>query len=210
MLAIQELLIAFNLDEVISADETGFNYGALPLLQYVPQDAQRASAPESDEKARVTAMLWGVASGKMGPIFVIIKCSTKVADLTRTRVLKDLAMVDGFKPSDGWKMCTWVKTIEIKVKKDTVRRQFTCPYLIDSNLNVITIQHKVWMDTPRVCMWLDVQLGPYYCMPSSAEEPRWCGTIAARTERPHARTWRMIGGLYSSPSRRTGLWMCCR
>ena len=52
MLFIQEHLIDFDLDEIISADETGFNYGALPLNQFVPCDADRATAPASDEKAR--------------------------------------------------------------------------------------------------------------------------------------------------------------
>ena len=63
MLLIQEHVIDFELDEIISADETGFNYGALPLNQFVPHDAERATAPDSDEKARFTAMLWGVAAG---------------------------------------------------------------------------------------------------------------------------------------------------
>ena len=178
MLLIQERLLDFEPDEIISGDETGFNYGALPLLQYVPQDAERATAPDSDEKARITAMLWGYAAGKMGAIFVIMKCSSKAADLSKTRVLNDLHQLEGFRMSDGWEMRKWTKELEIKAKgNEMVRRTFTCPYLIDAQLNVVTIQHKAWMDTARVCMWIDVQLGPFYAMKRGRAALVWdnCG-----------------------------------
>ena len=80
----------------------------------VPADAERATAPESDDKvsftslhftslhdttrparlplsqARFTAMLFGNAKGKMGPVYAIIKCSVKGVDLTSARVLVTL------------------------------------------------------------------------------------------------------------------------
>mmetsp|Transcript_35337 Transcript_35337/g.113596 ORF Transcript_35337/g.113596 Transcript_35337/m.113596 type:complete len:192 (-) Transcript_35337:189-764(-) len=59
--------------EVISADETGVCFGAAPKKQYVPEDAARATAPESDDKARITYLFWGTGSGEMGPYFAIIK-----------------------------------------------------------------------------------------------------------------------------------------
>ena len=162
MLFIQEHLIDFDLDEIISADETGFNYGALPLNQFVPCDADRATAPASDEKARFTAMLWGVAKGEMGSIFVILKCSAKRADLTHTRILTTLMTEEGFKEADGWTLKTWVKSLTLTEKKKEVTREYKVPYLQHPNSNIITIQHKAWMDTVRVCMWIDLQLGPHF------------------------------------------------
>lgn len=61
----QQILQDFNLDEIISGDEMGVNYGAQPLNLYVPMDAERGTAPPSDDKARITAMLWGMANGEM-------------------------------------------------------------------------------------------------------------------------------------------------
>ncbi|KAL3902974.1 MAG: hypothetical protein SGPRY_011855 [Prymnesium sp.] len=64
----------YDASEVINADETGIFYGEKPKYQYVP-DGTRGSAPESDEKARFTAMLWGSANGVMSPPFIIFKSS---------------------------------------------------------------------------------------------------------------------------------------
>ena len=61
-------------------------YCQQPLNQYIPDSAERAVAEKADDKARLTAMLWGTAAGKMGPLFGIIKCSSTKADLTNTRV----------------------------------------------------------------------------------------------------------------------------
>ena len=96
MYGIQEKLDDFNLDEIISADETGLFYGAVPLNQYVPGDANRGTGPPGDEKARITIMFWGMASGKMGPIYVVIKCTAKGCDLTSTRVLQNLMVAGEF------------------------------------------------------------------------------------------------------------------
>ena len=103
-------MIDFYLDEIISADETGINYGLMPMNQYVPEDAQRGAAPDSDDKARITAMLWGTADGTMQEMYIIIKCSAKGSDLSNTRVIKNLHEESGFKSSNGWKMGIWVKT----------------------------------------------------------------------------------------------------
>jgi hypothetical protein len=43
-----------------------------------------------------------------------------------------------------------------------VTREYKVPYLQHPNSNIITIQHKAWMDTVRVCMWIDLQLGPHF------------------------------------------------
>ena len=102
MSTIQEKLKDFELDEIISADETGIIFCQQPLAQFVPPSAERAVAEKADEKARLTAMLWGTAAGKMGPVFAIIKCTSKLADLTNTRVLTSLASAPGFTAADGW------------------------------------------------------------------------------------------------------------
>ena len=159
---IQERLQDFTLDEVISADETGFFYCVAPLNQYVPESAERAVSPAGDEKARITAMLWGTAAGNMGPEFVIIKCSSKSFDLTKTRVLTALHTLPGFTATDGWSLKVWVKTLSLKVKKVDKDFEFKIPYLIHTDLSIITIQHRAWMDTCRVCMWVELQLGPFY------------------------------------------------
>ena len=41
--------------ETISSDETAIFFGAPPLRQMMPDDAERAAAPESNDKARFTA-----------------------------------------------------------------------------------------------------------------------------------------------------------
>lgn len=160
---IQHKLVDFDLEETISADETGCNYGAQPKNQYVPKGAERATAPDSDEKARITAMLWGKAQGGMGPPFLIVKCSSKQADLSNTRVLSNLHKVSGLTETDGWKLKMWSRSLSLKEKAKEVSRTFKCPYLIHpTSRAVITIQGKAWMDSPRICMWIDLQLGPHY------------------------------------------------
>ena len=163
MREIQESLDDFTLDEVISADETAILFCQQPLTQYVPANAERAVSEKADDKARLTAMLWGTAAGKMGPIFAIIKCSSAKADLSKTRVLNSLSLVPGFTAADGWTLKTWVKTLSITVKRVDKDVKFTIPYLVhDKTLAIVTIQHKAWMDTARVCMWMELQLGPLY------------------------------------------------
>ena len=163
MLGIQQCLIDFELDEIISADETGINYGILPVNQLVPDDARRGSAPESDEKARITAMLWGTADGKMQEQFIIIKCSAKGANLTNTRVLSSLHQQAGFTGGDGWALKVWTRTLTIVIKKKDTQVKYSIPYLVhEQGQHVITIQHRAWMDTARLCMWIDLQLGPHY------------------------------------------------
>ena len=116
MSAIQEKLKDFELDEIISADETGIIFCQQPLAQFVPPSAERAVAEKADEKARLTAMLWGTAAGKMGPVFAIIKCTSKLADLTNTRVLTSLASVPGFTAADGWTADVWTRELTVMVK----------------------------------------------------------------------------------------------
>jgi hypothetical protein len=162
---IQKVIVdgSFFADETISADETGVAFGAPPKLQYIPSTADRATAPESDEKARFTALLWGMANGEMGPAFIIIKVSVKGVDLSTSRVLQNLQKLLGFTVADGWEHRTWRRSLTLKVKNEMKTLDFVRPYLIHTATGVIvTVQAKAWMDTPGVCMWADVQLGPIY------------------------------------------------
>lgn len=80
----------YTLAEIISADETGIFFGAAPKHQIVAQDSERASAPDGNEKARYTDLLWGTAAGEMGPPWHVIKCSVKGVNLSTATVLKTL------------------------------------------------------------------------------------------------------------------------
>ena len=190
MLQIQQELDDYEEDEIISSDETGVFYGAQPLNQYVPDDARRGVAPPSDEKARITAMLWGSAK-KMGPVFLIIKCSAKGYDLTGTRVLTLLHSVDGFKTSDGWSLHTWCATIKLNVKKQLVETPVAIPYLLHEDGHVVTIQNRAWMDTIRLCMWIDVQLGPYFAKKRGRCANVWdnCGPHSTVAVQEYAENW---------------------
>ena len=155
----------YTLDEIISADETGVFFGAPPKNQYVPESAARATEPESNEKARFTALLWGTASGQMGPSYNIIKMDVKGNNLSTSRVLNNLAKLPGFTPADGWEHRTWKRTLTLpqRGKQGHEGGEHVRPYLIHvASLVIITVQIKAWMDSAGICMWADVQLGPYY------------------------------------------------
>ena len=94
----------------------GIFFGAPPKNQYIPKSADRATAPESDDKARFTSLLWGTAAGWMGPSFNIVKMSVKGADLSSSRVLQNLQKVAGFGASDGWELRIWCRTLTLRVK----------------------------------------------------------------------------------------------
>ena len=85
-----------------------------PKNQYIPKSADRATAPESDDKTRFTSLLWGTAAGWMGPLFNIIKMSVKGADLSSSRVLQNLQKVAGFGASDGWELRIWCRTLTLR------------------------------------------------------------------------------------------------
>ena len=164
MSEIQLTISGFKPGERVSADETGVFFGAPPKHQYVDASAERASAPDSDEKARFTSLLWGTPE-EMGPSFNIIKMTVKGPDLSSSTVLKSLHEQTGFRASDGWELKTWQRKLSLPVrgKKDPVEAMHVRPYLYHTkSMTVITIQIKAWMDSAGICMWADVQLGPYF------------------------------------------------
>ena len=109
-------------------------------------------------------MLFGSADGEMGPLWAIIKCSVKGADLSTARVLNTLHLETGFTAAEGWVLRMWERTLTLKAKgKDkTETKTHRRPYLINTDtLEVVTIQLKAWMDTPGICMWSEVQVKPW-------------------------------------------------
>jgi len=127
-----------------------------------PPDAARASTPETNDKARFTAMLFGDAAGKMGKSFNIVKCSSKnPVDLSSTRILHNLvANGDGFKPSDGWTLSMWERSLTLKNKKNVMEtKTYKHPFLRHTDGSVITLQLKASMDSTGIAMWCDTLLG---------------------------------------------------
>jgi hypothetical protein len=130
MAAVQEVLKTFAVCQRKNADETGILYGEKPKHQYVPEGTPRGSAPDCDDKARFTCMLSGGADGEMDPDFSIIKCTSKAADLSKTRVIKNLHASPGFTSADGWSMHLWEREIEVtNTNKQLEKRRFKRPYL---------------------------------------------------------------------------------
>ena len=159
---IQKDLREYELEEVGNADESGIFYGEKPKNQYVPKDATRASTPETDDKARFTAMLFGDAKGKMGTVFLIIKCSPTKPDLLSTCVVQNLHRQEGFTAADGWQLKQWSRSLTLKNKKhQLVTSEYKRHYLIHDRGHVITCQAKAWMDSAGIAMWVDTVLGPH-------------------------------------------------
>lgn len=129
----------------------------------MPHDAARASVPESDDKARFTAMLCGHASGDMAPSFNIVKCNSTKPDLSGTWVLNNLVNNgSGFKIVDGWKLMSWTRSLALKNKKGELETKiYKRPFLLHNNGTVITLQAKAWMDSVGIAMWCDTLLGPH-------------------------------------------------
>lgn len=166
MEAIQDVIVEeeYCEDQVASADETGIFYGAPPKNQYIPSDADRACAPESDEKARFTSLEMGFSNGKMAPSFHVIKCVAKNADdLSATRVIHNLHTQPGFRAQEGWELHYWERTMTLQRKKQGVAESYVAkfkrPYIRHTQkLTVITCQVKAWMDTAGIAMWADTLL----------------------------------------------------
>ena len=145
------VLVGYNLDEVINADETAFHYAQSPTHQLVPSGVsgikRGRSSKHTDEKLRFTAVIWATAAGTIGPSFNIIKCASKKHDLRGTRVLDTVHAEHGFTAKDGWTKKVWSRTIEMTRKGKLQVEHHVRPYLIHTDGSVITTQHKAYMDT---------------------------------------------------------------
>ena len=162
MQGIQDLikLKQFTAGQVWSMDEVGCLYGVSPDHTFVPRSAERATAPVSDNRSRFTFMLAGSAAGDMMPAYGIGKCGTNAADMSRTRVLHNLLKQSEF--STGWTLKWWERTLKLRGKKkdEYFEKKYVRPYLINQSGAVITIQHKAWMDTVCLIMYIDLVAGP--------------------------------------------------
>lgn len=158
-------------DDIINADETGIFYGAQPLYQYVGAKEKRAAAPESDEKARFTAMVCASADGIVYPTFYIVKCTVQdTTDYTSSRVLNAFLTDNTFNPATvvqgqqrrPWMKREWQRELRLPVKKDVwVTKTYKRSYLLNVDTgDVITVQNNAWNDTVGTAMWFDVVLGP--------------------------------------------------
>ena len=154
--------------QCFSSDETGMFYAAPPKNQFVPKDAEGASTPEGDEKARFTALESGDADGRMLPSMHVIKCTVKkgASDFSQTRVVHNLHRQSGFTESDGWNLGMWEKTMtlqrKVKGNTETFDVTFKRPYIQHATKrHLVTCQGRAWMDTAGVAMWAELLLGPW-------------------------------------------------
>ena len=153
----------YTASEVRSGDETGMLFGAAPVSQFIPLSADRATAPEADDKARWTSFLSGNGEGEMDPSFNIVKCASKNAfDLSGTKVIQNLHKLTYFSASKGWSLKTWERAMMLPPAKSKEPALIKCkrPYLIHEDGTVITCQNKAWMDSAGMAMMADVQIGP--------------------------------------------------
>ena len=171
----------YQLHDVFNGDESGMIFGAQPKRQYVPIDADRAVTPEGDDKSRFTAFLYGDATGKMLPTFVVIKGSAKcTVDLSSTRVVANLMNDSYFAAYEGWQLKLWQQELSLQGKQNpTERKMYKRPYLINTRTgDVITTQSNLgWTALASLCSsnWLLVR---------TCHETRelWCGTTARCTK----------------------------
>jgi hypothetical protein len=155
--------------QLLNADETGVSWNPAPTHQYTPRDATRASAPQGDDKARFTAMIYGHGDGTLGTGFFIIKCAAKAPDYSATRVLQSLKdqSAPGGKAEDAqfaghdWELHMWERDVLVPCKgQQNEVKHFKIPYLRSREGHIVTLQEKAWMDTARACMWLELIVGP--------------------------------------------------
>ena len=103
-------------------------------------------------------MVFGHGTGQLGAPFIIIKCSAKGTDYSRTTVLQNLVKdaINGTDPDLAfyhrkWTLYTWRRDIYMKQKNGEMGyTTFTIPYLRSSSGAIITVQEKVPLVAPAV------------------------------------------------------------
>ena len=124
-------------------------------------------------------MLFASTAGVLGPNLAIVKCSTAAADLPNARVLDTIQESAGFGPGNRWEKRVWSSSITIKGEV----HNFVRPYLIHRETkNVITLQHKAWMDSVVVNMWTDLVVGPWAAASGSRKILIWDNCGSHKTE----------------------------
>jgi hypothetical protein len=97
----------------------------------------------------------------MLPTFNIIKCTVDRADLRSTTVIQSLHKQAGYTAADGWTLKIWERELALKIKGVEKTMRYSRPYLVHVDGTVITTQHKAWMDSVGMCMWVDLVMGPW-------------------------------------------------
>jgi hypothetical protein len=161
---IREYALENGIDEdmIFSCDETGMFWAFGARFKYVDAGADRAvDDGASDDKLRFTVMIGGSCALWL-PLFIIVKCSTPVADQSKTTVLKTLK--EKLEDSDDWERRVWSKTLNVAVKGKKGRHdiEFKRQYLYNTKTGaVIMSQSRAWMDTAGIVMWLELVVAPF-------------------------------------------------
>jgi len=152
----------YRLQCIISADETGINWDAAMLHQYVSKG--EVPVDNGDDKKRFTAMIWVRADGITGPPFVILKCSCKDKyNYKNVKVIEKLFEKLNEDHPNRYKLEWWSKNLKLKTGKNTEEiKHCYRPFIRDLNTGtIITCNNKAWMDTITLIMWGEVQIGEY-------------------------------------------------
>ena len=148
-------------ERVAGADETGICVVS-PKYQWVPSGADRATLPGPESKMRITLMITALLTGHFAPHFLILDCAAKGFDLSGTTILTTLLQTT-LTAADGWVPGVWRARLLLPQKGGPpVLTDCVFPYLRNINTGaIVTLQKKAWMDTARMCMYVDLVLGPY-------------------------------------------------
>lgn len=145
-------------------DETAFTWGIGPTHMFVPRSQKRGIGICSKTKVRATVCVTVNGEGSFAPNFIIIKHSKSSLinpDQTSMTVINLLHKKDGFQKRDGWKLQVWSKELDMKVKNgNSFKAVHKCKYLIHTDGTVITSQRKLWNDSTRMAMYIDLILQP--------------------------------------------------
>jgi hypothetical protein len=170
----QDLIKKHNLtaDDIFNFDETALQFALGPTHAYVPKGLSRARGNPND-KRRLTATLIASASGKFGPVAVILhhtkSCKYQTTpDERKMKVVKMLHKVQGFRKTDGWELKEWSRKLTINNKRgveETRVHKLNSLEKIRSIRgemvgHIITSQYRAWSDTPRHAWYIDRLLVP--------------------------------------------------
>jgi hypothetical protein len=127
---LQEALIATGLppENVFSVDETGIQVNAPFLHKYVTVGSGEKASDDADDKKRIPDMAGISVKGESLPPFMIIQCSVKGADLSKTRVCDSLLReLDDLYGEGVWEKRMWERNL--KFPKNPTAVAFKRPYL---------------------------------------------------------------------------------
>jgi hypothetical protein len=148
-------------------DETAILYAQGPVYQFIPKQLSRATGIyKTSDRFRITGVVTALANGNQMPLMLIIKhsiSSKERPDQTKMTVVAELFRQDtGFGPSHGWILECWHDIIAFSRDRSGQVDDHKVWYIRNKiSLHVITSQHKAYMDTVRMGMYLDTIVEPY-------------------------------------------------